>query len=102
MLLRWEGIEFTGITTVAEADGRRAGYVHNVLALENRTDIPIAAGADVSQGFYRYRELGYPEEERYWSTTIVPRPNPIDEALKLLKKSIEQEAVIIAIGPFTN
>lgn len=102
MLLRWEDVTLTGITTVAEAYGRRAGYVYHILELENRTDIPIAAGADVSQGFYRYRELGYPDEERYWSKPIATRPNPTEEALRLLEQSIEQGAVIIAIGPFTN
>jgi hypothetical protein len=51
MLLHWNAVEFTGITTVAEENGRRAGYVHHVLELEDRKDIPVAAGADVSQGF---------------------------------------------------
>ena len=102
MLLRWEDIELTGITTVAEAYGRRAGYVRRVLELEGRNNIPIAAGADVSQGFYRYAELGYPDEERYWSKRITPSPNPVEDAIQLLKQSIEQGATIIAIGPFTN
>ena len=67
MLLRWPGdVHFTGITTVAEAKGRRAGYVRYILGLEGKNEIPVAAGADVSQGFYRYAELGYPSEERYW------------------------------------
>jgi len=102
MLLRWRDVEITGITTVAEANGRRAGYVHRVLELEKRKDIPVAAGADVSQGFYRYPELGYPDEERYWGESVTPSPNPLDDALQLLKQSIEQNAKIIAIGPFTN
>ena len=102
MLLRWEDIEITGITTVAEANGRRAGYVRHVLELEGRSEIPVAAGADVSQGFYRYPELGYPNEERYWSKPIPPSPNPMEDAIQLLKKSIEQDATVIAIGPFTN
>jgi purine nucleosidase len=102
MLLRWQGVEFTGITTVAEANGRRAGYVRRVLQLEKRDDIPVAAGTDVSQGFYRYPELGYPDEKRYWSKQIPPSPNPVDDSLQLLKQSIEQGATIIAIGPFTN
>jgi inosine-uridine nucleoside N-ribohydrolase len=59
-------------------------------------------GADVSDGFYRYPELGYPDEERYWSKPITPALNDLDEALGLLKQSIEQNATIIAIGPFTN
>jgi inosine-uridine nucleoside N-ribohydrolase len=102
MLLRWKDVEITGITTVAEANGRRAGYVREVLALENRSSLPVAAGAEVSQGFYRYPELGYPDEERYWSKSIPPSPNPVDDALQLLKQSIEQDATVVAIGPFTN
>jgi inosine-uridine nucleoside N-ribohydrolase len=73
-----------------------------VLELESREDIPVAAGADVSQSFYRYPELGYPDEERYWSKLGSPSPNPTEEASQLLKQSIEQGATIVAIGPFTN
>lgn len=102
MLLRWEEVEFTGITTVAEAMGRRAGYVRYLLDLEGRGGIRVAAGADVAGGFYRYPELGYPDEERYWPKLIVPSPNVLEDALELLKGSIEQNATIIAIGPFTN
>ena len=103
MLLRWsDDVELNGITTVAEANGRRAGYVRYILGLEGRNDIPVAAGADVSQGFYRYAELGYPAEERYWPEPIDPLPNSLDDAIDLLKQSIEQGATIIAIGPFTN
>jgi purine nucleosidase len=103
MLLRWpDDLKITGITTVAEANGRRAGYVRRVLELEGGEEIPVAAGADVSQGFYRYPELGYPAEERYWERNIPPSPNDIGEALELLKHSINQGATIIAIGPYTN
>lgn len=102
MLLRWEDLTFTGITTVAEANGRRAGYVRYILGLERKEEIPVAAGAEVSGGFYRFPELGYPAEERYWPEPISPSPNALDHALELLKQSIEQQATIIAIGPFTN
>jgi inosine-uridine nucleoside N-ribohydrolase len=103
MLLRWsEDVHLIGITTVAEANGKRAGYVRYVLGLEGKNDTPVAAGADVSQGFYRYSELGYPSEERYWPEPIVPSPNGVDDAIDLLKKGIEQGATIIAIGPYTN
>ena len=102
MLLRWQDVELTDITTVAEANGRRAGYVHQVLELEGRKNISVAAGADVSQGFYRYSELGYPDEARYWSKTVAPSPNPIEESIQLLKQSIEMGSTIVAIGPFTN
>ena len=102
MLLHWEGVELTGITTVAEANGRRAGYVRHVLELEGQKDIPVASGAEVSEEFYRYSELGYPDEERYWSMPVAPSPNPVEGAIQLLKQSIEQGATIVAIGPFTN
>ena len=103
MLLRWSGdVELAGITTVAEANGRRAGYVRYVLGLEGRTEISVAAGADVSQGYYRYAELDYPAEERYWPQPIAPSPSVPEEAIQLLKRSIEQSATIVAIGPFTN
>ena len=62
MLLRWKEIELTGITTVAESNGRRAGYVRHTLALEGRSSLPVAAGADVSQAFIDILELGYPDE----------------------------------------
>jgi hypothetical protein len=68
----------------------------------NEKKIPVAAGADVSQGYYRYAELDYPSEERYWSEKIAPLPSTSDEAIQLLKQSIEQGATIICIGPFTN
>jgi len=102
MLLRRKNLEITGITTVAEDKGRRKGYVRKVLELEERTDIPVEAGAEVSQGFYRYPELGYPDETRYWTEPVMPLSNPPEAALQLLKHSVDQGATIIAIGPYTN
>ena len=102
MLLRWSGdVQITGITTVAEANGRRAGYIRHVLGMEGK-DVPVASGADVAQGFYRYPELGYPDEARYWPEPVSPSPTTLEDALQLLKQSIQQGATLIAIGPFTN
>src|SRR5205085_6040902 len=91
----------TGVTTVSEENGRRAGYVHYVLSLVGRIDIPFAAGADISGGYYRYH-LDYPPEEENWPEPIMPRPGLADQAVALLKRSIEQGAVIVATGPCTN
>ncbi len=102
MLLKWPDLEITGITTTAEAQGRRAGYVDYVLKLAGRGDIPFASGADLADGYFRYSELGYPPEEDNWPERIPPHPNPIDDALEILKSSIEQGAVLVGIGPFTN
>lgn len=102
MLLRWpEDIPFTGITIVGDTNGKRTGYVRYVLGLEDKNDIPVAAGADTSQGYYHY-ELGLPAEERYWPEAVAPSLNPSEQAIHLLNQSIEQGATIIGIGPFTN
>ncbi|HYU74171.1 MAG TPA: nucleoside hydrolase, partial [Ktedonobacteraceae bacterium] len=101
MLLKWPDLEITGVTTVSEDQGRRAGYVHYVLSLVGRTGIPCAAGADVSGGYYRYA-LGYPPDEENWPEPITPQPGSPDKAVALLKRSIEQGAVVVAIGPYTN
>src|SRR3989338_3682521 len=100
-LLRAPNVEITGVTVVGDTNGKRTGYTRYVLKTEGRSDIPVAAGADTSQGFYRY-ELGLPEEKRYWPEPVSSSPNPPEEASRLLKNSIEQGATIIGIGPYTN
>ncbi len=102
MLLKWPNLDITGITTVAEAHGRRAGYVRFVLNMMGRNDIPFAAGADVSEGYYRYTELGYPPDEENWPEPTAPQPGSPDKAVSLLKQSIAQGAAIVAAGPYTN
>ena len=46
-------VEITGITIVGDTNGKRTGYTRYVLKTEGRNDIPVAAGADTSQKFYR-------------------------------------------------
>lgn len=101
MLLKWEKLEITGITTTAEENGKRAGYAKYVLKIAGREKIPVAAGANVSSGYYRYKP-GYPPENLYWPELINPTPGPVENAIELLKNSIEQEAIIVGIGPYTN
>ena len=101
MVLNWPGAELTGVTTVSDDHGKRAGYARYALALAGRDDIPVAAGADVSLHEYRWWP-GLPDEAAYWPEPIPPAPTPIETALSLLERSIQQDAVIAAIGPFTN
>src|SRR3954451_21678982 len=97
MLLRWSpALDFTGITVVGDTGGKRTGMVRAVLQMAGRNDIPVAAGAETSQGFYPY-PLGLAPEERYWPHSIMPSPNPPEQAVELLKASIDQEATIIGI-----
>jgi purine nucleosidase len=101
MVLKWPAVELCGVTTVAEHQGKRAGYVRYVLGLAGREDIPVAAGADVSLGCYRSWQ-GLLDEDIYWPEPVPPAPTSLDQALTLLERSIEQGATIVAIGPYTN
>ena len=101
LLLRSPGVTLTGVTTVAENGGRRAGYARYVLDREGLKDVPVAAGADNAGGYYPY-ELGLPLEARYWPEPVPPVVNPPTEAVELLRHSLDQEALIIGIGPLTN
>jgi len=101
MVLNWPGAELVAITTVAEHRGKRAGYARYVLGLAGRDDIPVAAGADVSLDCYRSWQ-GLLDEGAYWPEPIPPAPAPLNQALTLLERSIEQGATIVAIGPYTN
>lgn len=101
MLLKWSGVQLTGITTVADDRGRRAGYAKYALQLAGRSDIPVQAGADVTGGYYRSAP-GYPDETVYWPEPVSRAPAPLDDALTLLRSSIEQGAIIVGIGQYTN
>lgn len=101
MLLKWPDVQITGITTVAEDSGRRAGYAKYVLNLAGRGDIPVRAGADISGGYFSYAP-DYPDETKYWPEPVVPSPSPVDDAIELLKASIEQDAIIVCVGQYTN
>jgi purine nucleosidase len=101
LLLRWPGVEITGLTTVTDEGGRRAGYTAAALRLAGRAAIPLAAGADVADGHYRAIPTYSPEAE-FWPAPVAPRPGPLAAALDLLEASIEGGATVIAIGHCTN
>lgn len=50
LLLRCPGVEISGITTITEHSGKRAGYVRDVLALAGRASVPLAAGCRCPPG----------------------------------------------------
>jgi purine nucleosidase len=103
LLLRWPGgPRLAAVTTVGDQGGRRAGYARYALDLAGHRQVPVAAGADQSGGYYPY-PLGLPLEERYWPEPVpaLPQPDPA-AALDLLEQSIAAGALILAIGPCTN
>jgi purine nucleosidase len=101
MLLGWPDVEITGVTTVAESGGLRAGFAECALRLAGREDIPVAAGASGSLAGFPIQP-GSGEPARYWPEPITPRPGPPGAALDLLAESIARGATVVAAGPFTN
>ncbi len=101
MVLGWPDVELTAVTTTADPDGRRAGYVAHLLALAGRFDVPVAAGAGAS--LTTGGPMGaLPDHDRYWTSPVPPRPSPPGKALSLLDASIRAGATVAAIGPLTN
>ncbi|MBO3750712.1 nucleoside hydrolase [Streptosporangiaceae bacterium NEAU-GS5] len=101
MVLGWPGVEVVGITTTADPDGRRAGYVAHRLALLGRADIPVVAGAGAS--LTTGAAMGdLPDHDRYWGVAVPPLPAPPGAAAQLIERSAGLGATIAAIGPFTN
>jgi purine nucleosidase len=101
MVLDWPEVELLGVTTVADDQGRRAGYARYALELAGRGDVSVASGADVALDCYRSRP-GLPDEAAYWPEPVPPAPTSLDRALSLLERSIRQGAMVVAIGPYTN
>ncbi len=101
MVLGWPGVEITGVTTTADPDGRRAGYLRHFLHVAGRDDVPLASGAAVS-GTTSLPMGDTPDHDRYWTGPVAPYLSPPDAALDLLEGSIDRGATIAAIGPYTN
>jgi len=101
MVLNWPDVELLAVTTNQDDRGRRAGYARYALGLAGWEDIAVAAGADASLDCYRLYP-GLPDEEVYWPEPIPPAPTSMNQALSLLERSIEQGAIVVAIGCYTN
>lgn len=101
MLLRWPEVELTGVTTVTDVGGQRAGLAAYAMALGGAGETPVAAGAAGSLGGFRTLP-GYPDLATYWREEIRPLPAAPGAVLELLARSIEAGAVVVGIGPWTN
>ena len=90
------------MTTVADPDGRRAGYAQRFLRLAGRDDIPVVVGAGAS-GTTGAPMGDLPDHDAYWGgEPVVPVQSGAGDASALLTRSIERGATVVAIGPFTN
>lgn len=103
MVLGWPDVEITGITTTADPDGRRAGYVEMLLDMCGASGVPVAAGAAASSTTGRAMG-GVADHARFWGDLPEPpvrTPTPA-ASLELLAHSIGSGATVVAIGPYTN
>jgi purine nucleosidase len=98
MLLGWPGVEVTGVTTVSDPGGIRAGMTAYALELAGRPAVPLAAGAAGSLAGFTI-DLAFPP---YWPEPVEPRPSPAGAATELLVSAAERGDAIVAIGPWTN
>jgi inosine-uridine nucleoside N-ribohydrolase len=55
MVLNWPDVELLAITTIADDQGKRAGYTRYTLESTGREDIPVAAGADISLNLLSFK-----------------------------------------------
>jgi purine nucleosidase len=100
-LLARPDVELSGVTTVDDPGGQRAGYVVEVLRLAGRTDVPVAAGAErsLTSGQPSGRP---PSGPPYWPAVVPPAPGLVDAALDLVAASVSAGAVVLGIGPATT
>ncbi len=98
MLLGLPDINITGITTVLDNDGMRAGAVRKVLEEVGRRNIPLCAGARMSLS--KDPVLGV--VLAYWPD-VTPLPaNMPGESIATIERSMWMRSVFTLIGPYTN
>ena len=99
MLLGLPDVELTGVSTVSDPGGRRAGWTAFGLQLAGRADVPVTAGASGSLAGFRI-PLAFPDH--HWPEPVPPRPSPPELALSTIVAAAERGDTIVAIGPYTN
>jgi inosine-uridine nucleoside N-ribohydrolase len=90
--------ELVAVTTTVDPGGIRAGYARHALRLLGLTQVPVAAGAEVTLTDGR-RLDPLPE---LWPAGIPADPAPDGAAVDLLASSVRAGATVVAIGPLTN
>ncbi len=100
LLLGDPDVEIAGITTSADAEGKRASMTRHILRMAGRENIPVATGARGFMGGLPH----FPavQDERSWPGVVFNPPGPAGEALDLLYANIAAGCMVIAIGPLTN
>lgn len=98
MLLGMPQVRLTGITTVLDDTGHRAGAVKEVLETLNREDIPICAGA--RSGLSSNEKPGI--RPNFWPDVVpLPATEP-GQSIAVLERSMWMQSVLALVGPYTN
>lgn len=98
MLLGMPEVRLTGITTVLDDTGHRAGAVSRVLAALDRGDIPLCAGA--RSGLTKSEKPGIRED--FWpDAPALPASEP-GQSIATIERSMWMQSVLALIGPYTN
>ena len=97
-MLLGSGVELTGITTTIDPRGQRAGYARHVLRLAGRSDVPVAAGSQVT---LTSGDVVEPLPQ-LWPPDVAALPGPIEAAHDLLSASIQRSATVVAVGPLST
>jgi inosine-uridine nucleoside N-ribohydrolase len=99
MVLGLPDVELTGVSTVSDPGGRRAGWTAYGLQLAGRVGVPVIAGASGSLAGFRI-PLAFPDH--HWPEPVPARPSPPELALSTIVAAAERGDTIVAIGPYTN
>lgn len=98
MLLGMPNVNLSGITTVIDATGHRAGAVRQVLDSLQRTDITIRSGARL--GLTSSERAGIRED--FWPEVVPYLSADPEDSIMALRRSLAMNAVVALIGPYTN
>lgn len=98
MLLGMPEVRLTGITTVLDSTGDRAGAVRKVLNHLGRNDIPLCAGAKM--GLSSSETPGIRHE--FWPDVSPLPPSEPGQSIATIERSMWMRSALVLIGPYTN
>ena len=101
MVLTWPDVDLLAVTTNQDNSGRRAGYARYALRLAGRERDPRRSRRRCLARLLSHLP-GLTRRSRLLAGADPAAPGPLDAALDLLEHSIEQGAIIAAIGAYTN
>lgn len=108
-LARRPDVELIALTTNTDLDGRRVDIALESLKIAGYQAIPVLGGAQGVIGGYDL-PMGYRDPHLYWPPDVASRLEDsggsrsltTGKAVDRIVESIDRDALIVAIGPYTN